>query len=81
MYVQIRRDPIKHVVAVLAGCKTARALIAAVAQAAYQVICANRDMNFLVEVADADHLHAVSVSFAYDCQYDSEGAAHSWFLT
>lgn len=69
-------EQIKQAVAALAGCKTPPALIGGVALAAHQVIRATRDVDFLADAEDADHIHDVLTKLGYHCRYRSEDSAN-----
>ena len=69
-------DQIKQAVAALGGCKTAPALIGGVALAAHEVVRATRDVDFLVDAADGDHIHGVLTGLGYRCVHRSEDAAN-----
>ena len=69
-------DQIKQALAAFKGCKTPPALIGGLALAAHEVVRATRDVDFLVDVADADHLHAVLTKLGYRNVYRSEDAAN-----
>ena len=69
-------EQIKQAVAAFNGCKTPPALIGGVALAAHEVVRATRDVDFLVDAADADHIHKVLTKLGYQCRYRSEDAAN-----
>jgi hypothetical protein len=69
-------DQIKQAVTALAVCKTPPALIGGVALAAYQVVRTTRDVDFLVDAADADRVHGALTQLDYQCRYRSQDAAN-----
>ena len=69
-------EQIQQAVAAFSGCKTPPALIGGVALAAHQVVRATRDVDFLVDAADADHVHKALIGLGYRCAYRSEDAAN-----
>lgn len=69
-------DQIKQVLAAFAECKTPPALIGGVALAAHEVVRATRDVDFLVDAADADRVHAALIGLGYRCLHRSEDAAN-----
>ena len=69
-------EQIQQAVAAFSGCKTPPALIGGVALAAHQVVRATRDVDFLVDAADADHVHKALIGLRYRCAYRSEDAAN-----
>ena len=52
------------------------ALIGGVALAAHEVVRATRDVDFLVDAADADHLHTALTKLGYQCRYRSQDTAN-----
>ena len=52
------------------------ALIGGLALAAHQVVCATRDVDFLVAAEDADRLHVVLLGLGYRCVHRSEDAGN-----
>ncbi|MHB8404562.1 MAG: nucleotidyltransferase family protein [Gammaproteobacteria bacterium] len=69
-------EQIQQAVAAFEGCKTPPALIGGVALAAHEIVRATRDVDFLVDAADADHLHAVLTKLGYQCRYRSRDTAN-----
>lgn len=69
-------DQIKQALAAFVGCKTPPALIGGLALAAHQVVRATRDVDFLVDADDADHLHVILLGLGYRCVHRSEDAAN-----
>jgi len=69
-------EQIKQAVAAFTGCKTPPALIGGVALAAHEVIRATRDVDFLADAADADHIHEALTRLGYRCLHRSEDAAN-----
>jgi hypothetical protein len=69
-------DQIKQALSAFTGCKTTPALIGGLALAAHQVVRATRDVDFLVDADDADHLHDILLSLGYRCVHRSEDAAN-----
>lgn len=69
-------EQIKQALAAFAGCKTPPALIGGVALAAHEVVRATRDVDFLVDVADADRAHTELTGLGYRCLHRSEDAAN-----
>lgn len=69
-------EQIKQAVAAFAGCKTPPALIGGLALAMHRVVRATRDVDFLVDVDDANHLHAILLGLGYTCDHRSEDAAN-----
>jgi len=69
-------DQIKQALSAFTGCKTTPALIGGLALAAHQVVRATRDVDFLADADDADHLHDILLSLGYRCVHRSEDAAN-----
>jgi hypothetical protein len=69
-------EQVKQAVTAFAGCKTPPALIGGVALAAHEVVRATRDVDFLVDADDADHIHETLTKLGYQCRYRSEDAAN-----
>ena len=69
-------DQIKQAVAAFVVCKTTPALIGGLALAAHQVVRATRDVDFLADADDADHLHEILLGLGYRCVHRSEDAAN-----
>jgi len=69
-------DQIKQALAAFNECKTPPVLIGGVALAAHEVVRATRDVDFLADIADADHIHKVLTTLGYRCVYRSEDAAN-----
>jgi hypothetical protein len=69
-------EQIKQAVAAFADCRTPPALIGGLALAAHQVVRATRDVDFLVDGHDADHVHAILLGLGYRCAHRSEDAAN-----
>lgn len=69
-------NQIEQAIAVFADCKTAPALIGGLALAAYQVVRATRDVDFLVDLDDADWLDNTLSNLGYVCVHRSEDAAN-----
>jgi hypothetical protein len=69
-------DQVKQAVAAFTGCKTTPALIDGLALAAHQVVRATRDVDFLADADDADHLHDILLGLGYRCTHRSEDAAN-----
>lgn len=69
-------DQIKQALVAFAGCKTPPALIGGVALAAHEIVRATRDVDFLIDAADADHVHAALTGLGYRCLHRSEDAAN-----
>ncbi|MDN5862158.1 MAG: nucleotidyltransferase family protein [Salinisphaera sp.] len=69
-------EQIRQAVSAFGGCKTPPALIGGVALAAHQVVRATRDVDFLVEAADADHVDDILTQLGYQCRYRSSDAAN-----
>jgi hypothetical protein len=69
-------DQVKQAVAAFTGCKTTPALIGGLALAAHQVVRATRDVDFLADADDADHLHDILLGLGYRCVHRSEDAAN-----
>ena len=69
-------DQIKQAVGAFAECETPPALIGGLALAVHQVVRATRDVDFLVDAQDADHVHAILLGLGYRCVHRSEDAAN-----
>jgi hypothetical protein len=69
-------EQIEQAVAAFVGCKTTPALIGGLALAAHQVVRATRDVDFLADIDDADHLDGILKSLGYRCVHRSEDAAN-----
>ena len=69
-------EQIKQAVAAFTGCTTPPALIGGVALAAHAVIRATRDVDFLADPADADHIHEALTRLGYRCVHRSADAAN-----
>lgn len=69
-------DQIKQAVAAFRGSKSEPALIGGLALAAHQVVRATRDIDFLADADDADHLHEILLGLGYRCVHRSEDAAN-----
>lgn len=69
-------EQIQQAIAALVECKTPPALIGGVALAAHQVVRATRDVDFLVDIDDAERIHAALTTLGYQCRHRSEDAAN-----
>lgn len=69
-------DQIQQAVAAFSACKTPPALIGGLALAAHQVVRATRDVDFLVDVEDAERLHDILLDLGYRCVHRSDDAAN-----
>lgn len=69
-------DQIRQAVAAFSGLQNKPALIGGLALAAHHVVRATRDIDFLVDAADADRLHAVLLALGYRCIHRSDEAAN-----
>lgn len=69
-------EQIRQVLAAFAGIERTPALIGGLALAAHQVVRATRDVDFLVDAADADRLHEILLGLGYRCIHRSEDAAN-----
>ncbi len=67
---------IRETLVLFAQCKTPPALIGGLALAAYKVVRATQDIDFLVDSADADTLHGLLLGLGYRCIHRSEDAAN-----
>lgn len=67
-------DQVKQALAAFKGCKTPPALIGGLALAVHEIVRATRDVDFLADAADADHLHAVLTGPGYQCRYRNDAA-------
>jgi hypothetical protein len=69
-------DQIREALSAFAEIKIQSALIGGLALAAHNVIRATRDVDFLVDAADADRLHSLLLSIGYSCIHRSQDAAN-----
>jgi hypothetical protein len=69
-------EQVKQAVAAFAGCKHTPALIGGLALAVHQVVRATRDVDFLADADDADHLHEALLALGYRCVHRSADAAN-----
>ena len=69
-------DQMQEALAAFANIKTPPALIGGLALAVHHVVRGTRDIDFLVDAADADRLHGIVLALGYDCVYRSEDAAN-----
>jgi len=69
-------DQIREALAIFAACKTQPALIGGLALAAHKVVRATQDIDFLVDVADADKLHSLLLGLGYRCVHRSDDAGN-----
>lgn len=69
-------EQIRQAVKAFSDCKTPPALIGGLALAAHQVVRATRDVDFLADADDADHLHGILIGLGYRCVHRSVDAAN-----
>jgi hypothetical protein len=69
-------EQIKEALAAFPGLKTSPALIGGLALASHGVVRATRDVDFLVDVDDAERLHDILVSLGYACVHRSQDAGN-----
>ncbi len=69
-------EQIRESLAVFSRLSTTPALIGGLALAAHNVVRATRDVDFLVDAADADQLHDLLIGLGYRCIHRSEDAAN-----
>lgn len=69
-------EQIRQVLEAFSGCQTPPALIGGLALAAHQVVRATRDVDFLADADDADHLHQILIGLGYRCVHRSADAAN-----
>lgn len=69
-------DQIKQAITAFAVCETMPALIGGLALAAHAVVRGTRDVDFLVDVDDADRLHGALIALDYRCVHRSADAAN-----
>ena len=69
-------EQLKQALGAFTGCQTQPALIGGLALAAHQVVRATRDVDFLVDEADAAHVHTILLALGYRCLHRSEDAAN-----
>lgn len=69
-------DQIREASAAFADLPTPPALIGGLALAAHNVVRATRDVDFLVDAADADAIHDLLLALGYRCVHRSADAAN-----
>lgn len=69
-------DQIRQAIAAFSECKTPPALIGGVALAAHKVVRTTRDVDFLVDFADAERIHEALTGLGYQCLHRSQDAAN-----
>ena len=69
-------EQIKEAVKAFSVCETPPALIGGLALAAHHVVRATRDVDFLADANDADHLHEILTGLGYRCVHRSVDAAN-----
>lgn len=69
-------DQIREALAAFTQLRTPPALIGGLALAAHDVVRATRDVDFLVDAADADQLHDLLLERGYRCVHRSADAAN-----
>lgn len=69
-------DQIKQALEAFAGCRTPPALIGGLALAAHAVVRATQDVDFLVDVDDAELIHGTLTGLGYECIHRSDDAAN-----
>ena len=69
-------DQITQALAAFVGCKPMPALIGGLALAAHEVVRGTRDVDFLVDIDDADRLHDALIALGYHCIHRSMDAAN-----
>lgn len=69
-------DQLREALAAFRGGQRDPALIGGLALAAHQVVRATQDVDFLIDVDDADRLHEVILGLGYTCIHRSRDAAN-----
>ena len=69
-------DQIKESLALFAALRSTPALIGGLALAAHNVVRATRDVDFLVDADDAEHLHGLLLGLGYQCIHRTGDAAN-----
>ncbi|MEG3190843.1 hypothetical protein [Lysobacter sp. D1-1-M9] len=69
-------DQIRESLAAFSRLRTPPALIGGLALAAHNVVRATRDVDFLVDAEDAEHLHDLLLGLGYRCIHRSADAAN-----
>lgn len=67
---------IREVLAALRGLRHSPVLIGGLALAAHNVVRATRDVDFLVDADDSDHIHVALTKLGYACIHRSADAAN-----